>query len=205
VQKLAALLIVLLAPTALAATPSEGVPLQVRRGFFTETDIGAFLTVGGSPPYYSNTQVFVQLGLGYQLTIGDGSALVPIGFHVAIGSNAQNCFGGLKSNGECSQADNFTMTFLSATVGYLFRLHERVYLGPKLIVGYTLLDPAPIYTADTPPAPVNGGVNVGAAASFEYATNMDHFSVGIDVAFRMVFASTVIPSISIYPRVQYTF
>jgi hypothetical protein len=41
VRKIATLLIALMFPTAtLAATPPEGVPLKVRRGFFTETDIG---------------------------------------------------------------------------------------------------------------------------------------------------------------------
>ncbi len=203
-QKLVALLIVLLAPSAVfAATPSEGVPLQVRRGFFTETDVGGFFTLGGDDGY-SNLQTYVQLGIGYQLTIGDGSAIVPFGFHVGIGSNAQNCFAGRKATGDCSQADNFTMTFLSLTGGYLVRLAERVYLGGKLIAGYTLLDPAPVYTAGTPPAPVNGGVNVGAALAFEYATQMDHFSVGIDIAFRFVIGPNI-PSLAVYPRVQYTF
>ena len=32
---------------AVAATPPEGVALEVRRGFFTETDIGGFFTLGG--------------------------------------------------------------------------------------------------------------------------------------------------------------
>ncbi len=200
-RKLAALMIVLLAPAAFAATPSEGVPLQVRRGFFTETDIGGFFTLGGDNAY-SNLQTYLQLGIGYQFTVNDGAGIVPIGFHVAIGSNAQNCFAGLKPNGDCSQADNFTMTFLSLTGGYLARVVERFYLGAKLIAGYTLLDPAPVYT--TGGAPVNGGVNLGAALSMEYATNMDHFSVGIDVAFRFVIGPNI-PSFAFYPRVQYTF
>lgn len=203
-QKLVALLVVLLAPSAvLAATPSEGVPLQVRRGFFTETDVGGFFTLGGDDGY-SNLQTYLQLGIGYQLTFLDGSLLVPIGFHVGIGSNAQNCFAGRKATGDCTQADNFTMTFLSLTGGLLGRVTERVYLGGKVIAGYTLLDPAPIYTADVPPSPVNGGVNVGIAASFEYATQMDHFSVGIDIAFRFVIGPNI-PSLAVYPRVQYTF
>ncbi len=202
-RKLAALLIVLLAPTALAATPSEGVPLQVRRGFFTETDIGGFFTLGGDDGY-SNLQTYLQLGVGYQLVIQDGKGIVPFGFHVGIGSNAQNCFAGKKPNGDCSQADNFTMTFLSLSGGYLARVLERFYLGGKLLAGYTLLDPAPVYTTGATPTPVNGGLNVGVAGSLEYATNMDHFSVGIDVAFRFVVGPNIL-SLGFYPRVQYTF
>lgn len=204
-RKLATLLIALLVPTtAFAATPSEGVPLKVRRGFFTETDIGAFFTVGGDNAY-SNLQTYLQLGLGYQLTIGDGKGIVPIGFHVAIGANAQNCFAGLKNDGSCSESDNFTLTFLSVTGGYLHRVVERLYVGGKAIVGYTLLDPPPVYQGTgTARTPVSGGLNVGVAASLEYATNMDHFSVGVDVTWRMVIGPNIM-ALAFYPRVQYTF
>ena len=40
-------LTVLLSGAAEAAVPPHGVPLHVRRGFYTETDIGAFFTLGG--------------------------------------------------------------------------------------------------------------------------------------------------------------
>ena len=36
-----------LSTTALAGTPPEGVEYKPRRGFFTETDIGMFFTLGG--------------------------------------------------------------------------------------------------------------------------------------------------------------
>jgi hypothetical protein len=183
--------------SALAATPSEGVPLQVRRGFFTETDIGGFFTVGGDNGY-SNLQTYLQLGLGYQLTINDGKGLIPIGFHVGIGANAQNCWAGLNAAGACTQADNFTMTMLNLSVGYLHQVVERFYVGGKLIGGVTLLDPDPI--GDN--APLRG--NFGVAASFEYATNMDHFSVGLDIAYRLVIGPNI-NALMFYPRVQYTF
>jgi hypothetical protein len=196
VQKLVALLIVILAPAALAAAPSEGVPLQVRRGFFTETDIGGFFTLGGDNGY-SNLQTYLQLGAGYQLTIGEGRGLVPLGVHVAIGANAQNCWSGLKRDDTCNLSDNFTLIFISASGGYLHRVLDRLYVGGKIIAGWTLLDPAPV-------ANVTGGVNAGVAASVEYATNMDHFSIGLDVAFRFVIGPNI-PSLGFYPRVQYTF
>ncbi|MBL9039276.1 MAG: adventurous gliding motility protein CglE [Archangium sp.] len=205
-RKLVALLICSLAPGALAATPSEGMPLKVRRGFFTETDIGGFLTLGGDNGY-SNLQTYLQLGVGYQLTIGDGKGLVPLGFHVAIGANAANCFAGLVGNDQrCAESDNFTLTFLSLTGGYLHQVVERLYIGGKGIVGWTLLDPPPVYSPPTGTnrTPVSGGLNIGAAASLEYATNMDHFSVGFDVAFRIVIGPNIM-SLGFYPRVQYTF
>jgi hypothetical protein len=198
VRKLATLLIALsVSSSALAATPSEGVPLQVRRGFFTETDIGGFFTVGGDNGY-SNLQTYLQLGIGYQLTINDGKGLIPIGFHVGIGANAQNCWAGLNAAGACTQSDNFTMTMLNASVGYLHQVVERFYVGGKLLGGVTLLDPDPV--GDNTLARANFGV----AASVEYATNMDHFSVGLDVSYRLVIGPNI-SALGFYPRVQYTF
>lgn len=196
-RKLVCLLIAMSVPTAaLAATPSEGVPLQVRRGFFTETDIGGFFTVGGDNAY-SNLQTYLQLGVGYQLTLNEGKGLIPIGFHVGIGANAQNCWAGLLPNGSCSTSDNFTLTMLSLSAGYMHEVVERLYLGGKLIVGGTLLDP--------PPVPdVTFGVNAGVALSVEYATNMDHFSIGLDVSYRIIVGPNI-NALMFYPRVQYTF
>jgi hypothetical protein len=197
VRKLVALLVVSLASSVVAAAPSEGVPLQVRRGFFTETDIGGFFTLGGDNAY-SNLQTYLQLGAGYQLTVGGGRGLIPIGLHVAIGANAQNCWSGPgPASSPCRLSDNFTLIFVSASGGYLHRVIERLYIGGKILAGWTFLDPAPVEG-------VTGGVNVGAAASIEYATNMDHFSIGLDVAFRIVIGPNI-PSLMFYPRVQYTF
>ncbi len=47
----------------MAGPPPEGVALHVRRGFFTETDIGVFFTVGGNNRY-SNAETYLQLGVG---------------------------------------------------------------------------------------------------------------------------------------------
>lgn len=195
--KIASLLIIVSLPTvALAETPAEGVPLKVRRGFFTETDVGGILTVGGDDGY-SNLQVYLQLGVGYQLTINDAKGLIPIGLNVGIGANAQNCWSGRSASGACSESDNFTMTTLSVTAGYLHELFERGYLGAKLLAGYTLLDPQPVTN-------VGGGVSLGVALSGEYATNMDHFSVGFDVGYRIIVGPNI-HVITVFPRVQYTF
>jgi hypothetical protein len=86
---------------------------------------------------------------------------------------------------------------VSASGGYLHRVLERLYVGGKILAGWTFLDPEPV-------TGVTGGVNAGVAASVEYATNMDHFSIGLDVAFRFVIGPNI-PSLGFYPRVQYTF
>lgn len=190
----------LFSTAAAAATPSEGVPLQVRRGFFTETDIGGFWTLGGAnaDKPYSNLQSYLQLGVGYQLTINDGKGLIPIGVQIGIGANSQNCWANYdKARDRCGNADNFTMTFITASGGYLHQVLERFFIGGKIIAGVTLLDPEPV-------TGVTFGANVGGALSLEYATNMDHFSVGLDISVRFVIGPNI-PAFAVYPRVQYTF
>lgn len=197
-RKLATLVAALLvSSSAIAATPPEGVPLQVRRGFFTETDVGGIFTVGGDNGY-SNLQTYLQLGLGYQLTLNEGKGIIPIGLHVGIGANAQNCWAGLNNTGACTQSDNFTMTFLNLSVGYLHQVVERFYVGGKLLGGFTLLDPDPVGLGGP------GGGNFGVALSMEYATNMDHFSVGLDLSYRLIIGPNI-SALMFYPRVQYTF
>lgn len=213
-------LLVLLTPAvAAAATPSEGVPLTVRRGFFTETDVGGFFTLGGQLGY-SNLQTYLQLGLGYQFTINEGKGLLPIGFHVGIGANAQNCFAEWtqldqsdRRNGKCVEAprstalvsDNFTLTFFTVTAGYLHQVVERFYVGGKIMGGVTLLEPTP-FAPRADGSTINVGGNLGVAASIEYATNMDHLSIGLDVGWRLVVGGpAAINALMFYPRVQYTF
>ncbi len=198
-RKLATLVAALLvSSSALAATPPQGVPLEVRRGFFTETDIGGFFTVGGDDGY-SNFQLYLQLGAGYQITVNNGRGLIPIGLHVGISANAGNCWSGRPApDAACPLSESFSTIFLNASVGYMHEVVERFYVGGKLIGGYTLLDPAPVKD-------VNGGATVGVAASLEYATNMDHFSIGLDISYRLTIAGQPISGLMFYPRVQYTF
>jgi hypothetical protein len=180
-------------PSAAMETPPQGMPLEVRRGFFTETDIGAFFTLGGDNRY-SNAQTYLQLGVGYDLT-----DRLELGVHFGLGSNAYNCFTG--RGGTCL-SDSFTLAFGEGTLAYRFELAERLYLAPKVAAGYASLDPAPVRLANgrvVKNAPL-GGVGVG----IEYATPMDHFSVGLDGLFRYVIGPNI-PAIAIYPRVKYTF
>ncbi|MBS1150426.1 MAG: hypothetical protein H6Q89_2124 [Myxococcaceae bacterium] len=199
-RKLLVVLSLVLTPAfALAATPSEGVPLKVRRGFFTDIGIGVFHTVGGDNGY-SNAQSFLQLGAGYQFGFGQNEKYaVPVALNVGIGANAANCWAGLSKAGVCSQSDNFTVTFLGGSAGFMVSIAERLYVGGKLLFGYTLLDPAP-------DEGFSGGVHFGAALALEYATNMDHFTIGVDVGYRGILGgSTMIHSLHYLVRVKYTF
>ena len=187
----------LLPTAALSATPPEGVPLEVRRGFFTEADIGAFFTLGGENRY-SNAQTYLQLGVGYDLT-----DKVSLGVHFGLGSSAANCFAGyLPGTTLCSMSDNFTVAFADVTAAYMVPLATRFYLLPKIAAGLSRMDLAPVGTGD-PSRPLtapNAGVGVG----LEYATPMDHFSVGADLMARYIIGPNI-PTFAVFPRVKYTF
>jgi hypothetical protein len=192
---LLAFLIALAPSLALAAVPAEGVQLKVRRGLFTETDIGAMMTFGGRDKY-SNAQTFLQLGIGYDL-----SEHVELAVQFGLGSSAANCFAEREA-GRCNLADSFTMAFGNLTVTYLLRLAERLYLTPKLTAGYASLDPAPVVSSDG--RPITSGANLGGGLGIEYATQMDHFSIGADVVARFIVRASI-TTLAIFPRVKYTF
>lgn len=202
-RKLVCVLAVGLLPiVASAATPSEGVALQVRRGFFVETDLGALQTLGGNNAY-SNLQSYLQLGVGY-----DVSRLIEVALLAGMGANADNCFAATDKNGNCTETSNFTMTFVSVSVSFLVQVIEHLYITPKVVVGYTFLDPAPVATgtgADR--KELKGAMHGGVGVGFEYATSMDHFSLGLDVTARYIvgLGSGFNVVLEYYPRVKYTF
>jgi hypothetical protein len=195
VKKLLLIALTLLPGLALAATPPEGVEPQVRRGFFVETDVGVFFTLGGAHAY-SNAQTYLQLGVGYDI-----NDKVELGAHFGLGASAANCYGGLTPGGGCLGSENFTVTFLDASAAYLFHLGERIYLAPKVLAGWTMLDPSPLASQGLA---TTGTPNAGVGLGVEYATPMDHFSVGAEVLVRFIVGPNI-PAFSIFPRIKYTF
>lgn len=185
---------------AQSLTPPEGVMPVVRRGVFVETDVGVFFTLGGAGGY-SNAQTYLQLGLGYDL-----ADRISLGAHFGLGSNAANCFGGMTSAGACLGSDNFTLSFVNLSAAYLLPIGERLYVTPKLLAGWTVLDPAPVVEGSEAASQHQaiGAPNAGVGVGVEYATFMDHFSVGADLAMRYVVGPNI-PTFAIFPRVKYTF
>jgi hypothetical protein len=181
---------------AALAAPPQGVPAEPRRGFFTELALGAFFTLGGDDAY-SDVQPSLQLGVGYELAFAQGRVLVPLGLQAALGSNARNCWAGRLSSGACSGADTFTLTLVEVAAGALFEVAERLYLGPRLLLGGTLLDPEPR-------PGLRFQFDLGLVATLEYGTALDHFSVGVDVIYRLVLGPGI-SAIAIQPHVKYTF
>src|SRR5215472_15877872 len=61
-------------PTAAAEQQADlysvndtGSPQKIRRGLFAETSLGGFMTLGGQGSY-SNLELFLALGIGYDIT-----------------------------------------------------------------------------------------------------------------------------------------
>lgn len=189
-------LILLLPSLALAAAPPEGVPLQIRRGFFVDTDLGAFSTVGGADGY-SNVETYLQLGIGYDLT-----SKVELGASFGLGSSAANCFTARDAQGNCATADSFTVSFFDLSAAYLHPLIGRLFLTPRVSAGYTHLDPAPRVSSSG--SPLSSGANLGAGVGVEYFTALDHFSIGADLMFRYVL-NVRVATLALYPRIKYTF
>nr|WP_255443004.1 adventurous gliding motility protein CglE [Corallococcus sp. Z5C101001] len=188
-----------LATPALGATPPEGVEFQPRQGFFTETDVGVFFTLGGANNY-SNAQTYLQLGIGYDLT-----ERLSLGAHFALGASAQNCFAGfLPDSNVCALSDNFTVAFGDLTAAYHVRLANRFYLTPKLAAGYTRLDPTPVDPDKGDPGRSINAFNAGVGVGVEYATSLDHFSVGADFLARYIIGPNI-ATFALFPRVKYTF
>ncbi len=121
----------------------------------------------------------------------------------ASGANAANCYGGEDAKGNCLLSDNFTVTNIDLSFAYLFRIAERLYIAPKLKAGWTLLDPAPALNGNG--GAITNAPNVGAAVGIEYATNMDHFTIGLDWVFFNIVLGPNIISMQFIPRVKYTF
>ncbi|MBI5939168.1 MAG: adventurous gliding motility protein CglE [Caulobacterales bacterium] len=196
---------------ASAGTPAAGVAQPIRSGFFADVDMGGFFTIGGqnskeqSRP--SNAQAYLQLGVGYDVAKNFSVAAT-----FGIGSSAASCFADISKKGDCvankaqadspKMADNFTATMVTAEASYRHFFTDRLSLQPRLHLGYALLDPEPRQKADG--TPITGGVVAGVGVGVEYATHMDHFSIGADIYGRLITGPNIF-SMAFYPKIKYTF
>jgi len=192
------------------ATPPEGVPQTLRHGPFVDVGMGAFATAGGrdlsGAAGLSSPQAYLELGLG--LDLGSRFAL---GLGFGLGAAAEACYAEVDTAGRCVQhtgngqtvvAAHFTLTMLLLQVAYRQPLGERLSLQPRLSVGYGLLDPEPVI--DEAGRAVRGGLLAGLGLGVEYATHMDHLSVGAELSSRLVVGPNVV-ALAVVPRLKYVF
>jgi hypothetical protein len=175
----------------LSSVSSTGSPEAIRTGFYAETSLGTFFTLGGGDSY-SNVEAFLGIGVGYDIT---KALSVSVQFQLA--PSAGDCY---VVNG----ADTFTMLAIDAEVSYRFEVANRLFIPVRLFGGAADFTPVPSNAL----APVtNSDVwtwSIGGATGIEYATHFDHFSIGLEASGRFVQALNM-TAIAIYPRIKYTF
>jgi hypothetical protein len=208
---LAACLAALAPAGARAGTPAAGVAQQIRSGFFADVNLGGFFTGGGynssGSKGVSNAQAYLQLGVGYDVIkateLADKFGL-SIGIHFGVGPSSASCFSEVDKSGNCvytgtnsTAPDNFTVMMFGAEVVFKARVYERLYLRPRVEGGYALFDSQPIQGT-------GGGGYLGVGFGIEYATHMDHFSIGADVGVRLILGPNM-PVVSFYPMIKYTY
>lgn len=201
-----------------AATPSVGVEQQIRRGFFAETDLGTYFDFRtAAPATASNAQAYLQLGVGYDLT-----DRLSLAVQFGLGASSGVCLADVANDLSCGIVDsagnlvkdasgqkrvlpdNFSNTFFQGELSYRIPFTERLSFTPGVIGGYQKLDPPPLYSNGDPTQPLSGGPMFGADLSLDYATHLDHFTVGLSFTPRYLIGPNLL-SMAIFPRVKYTF
>lgn len=197
-----------------AATPTLGVQTPIRRGFFTETDLGLFFTTGGQGNNPSNAQAYLSLGVGYDV-LASGKHFVALGLGFTMGASAGACFGEYTTGDDGSTlcvdparydlqtnegvlSDNWSATTIEGSVWYGYEVLPRLMVTAKGLAGMGIIEPMAFADTENPVPLVGGGVGL------EYATHFDHFSVGIDFATKYFLGPNVM-GVAIAPRVKYTF
>jgi hypothetical protein len=206
---LAALLAGGAATAAEKSDPAIGVQAQARKGWSLETQVGVFTAFGGSR-VASNAQAFTALSLSLDLPgLAPGLSVFLTGGH---GANAGSCRDVVRSGSSVSCAtwdapagvtqrspEDFSVIPLELGGRYAFvELLPRLTVNGTLALGYSFLTPA--ITRDAPP----GAPHVGFGTGVDYATRIEGLSVGAEVLVRVA-VTPLLPSLSAYPRVRYTF
>jgi hypothetical protein len=209
------LAVAVVAPAAAhAATPLAGIPTEIRRGFYTEMDMGTFFTLGGEGKSPSDPQAYVSLGAGYDV-FATKQHFISLGLSFSMGTSAGGCYGVLNEKGQCMAAqgvddngnplalsDNWTLTTFEGSALYGYFVGERLMLTARLLGGVGIIEPDAFEDGGelmTGPLPLVGG-----GLGLEWATQFDHFSLGLDAAAKMIVGPNAL-GLSIAPRVKYTF
>lgn len=192
-------------PAGQAATPATGEPQVLRSGLFLDVNLGITTMLGGKrlsdgAAKPSAPSPYLQIGVGC-----DVLPRLAAGLTFGLGASGGRCLGAVTAQGTCiegtsdnsSVASDFTLALVGAELSYRHPLGRRLHLSPRLHLGWTFLDPAPRLS-------VRGGFSAGLALGLEWATPLDHFTLGLELDWRLV-AGPNLHTLGLYPRVKYTF
>jgi len=179
------------------SVPVAGVDDAPRRGTWVEASLGMFTARGGGGSF-SSGQPYLGMTLGRDL--GQRTSIFA---SLGLGAASASC---LQAGDQgCLGADSFGVTFLELGLIRSFPIAERLAISLKALGGFTDLSPGPVRTGDTVPDHVPG-FHAGAGASFDYATRLDHFAVGLETVVRQTFARDLkLTSVAVMPRIRYVF
>jgi hypothetical protein len=183
--------------TDLSSVQANGSPEPIRSGFFTETSMGGFLTVGGLGSY-SSAEAFLGLGLGYDIIPN-----LSIGVQFRLAPNVDDAYSStptLVDKLSIPPPSTFTLIALEAKISYRIPVAERLFIPIRVFGGVTLLTPDPNSGS--------GGTviqpSVGGATGIEWATPFTHFTLGAEVSGDYVLQLGAL-ALAVYPTVKYTF
>jgi hypothetical protein len=199
------------------ATETQETPFVIRRGFYAESDLGAFFTFGGyntnlpelPAKGLSNVQPYLGLVLGYDI-MSKPKTNLSLGLKLAAGFSSG---AGRPSADQLANVDvattipnDFAVYEAGLAVAFGYFVSERVALTLKVDGGAAIVTPDTTIAAAEPGA---GGTAVGGMAGgglgVEYFTLLNDFSVGLDLRFAAIFHGGMIPSASISVPIRYTF
>jgi hypothetical protein len=168
-----------------AAEAAVGVPFQVRHGWFAESQVGVFSTLGGQKPF-ANGQPFIGLSLGLDL---------PNVEHLTV-------FGTI-AQGASGSPDNLSVLPFELGVRDGFgELAPRLTPHVLAVAGASVITPsgAPDRGIDETTFSAHAGGGFG----LEYVTRLDGLTVGAELVVRQAF-SPFLTSLAAYPRIKYVF
>lgn len=187
--------------TDLSTIQANGSPDPIRTGFFAETELGGFLTIGGQN--YSNTEAFLGLGVGYDIIPN-----LSVGIQFQLAPSVQDCYA-VDAHGASTcppggtAPATFTLMSVQGKVSYRIPIADRLFIPLRGFAGVTLLSPNP-----QPTSPTDNGSQIepcfGGATGIEWATPFDHFTLGAEVSGVFVLQINAL-ALAIYPTVKYTF
>ncbi|MCC7387024.1 MAG: adventurous gliding motility protein CglE [Deltaproteobacteria bacterium] len=202
-----------------AAEPDDR-PFPIRRGFYTQADLGVFFTFGGTNTNdgglakkgISNIQPYLGAVFGYDLFHSTKYAFsagvkLAAGYSGGAGRVTNADLANLPVTDINTKSADFAVLEAGVALAFAYLVSDRVAITVKGDVGLAAVDPTPALPAASPDAASAAFAPIfGVGAGVQYFTLLNDFSVGIDPRFTMVMISGYsIPGMTLSVPIRYTF
>ncbi len=209
---------------------TEADVFEIRRGFFTEADLGVFFTLFGRNTNavefptraFSNVQPFLGITVGYDLFHGPSynfaaGVKLAAGYSAGSGRASQQVVDSFPAIQVSQLSADYSVLQAGATIMGAYFLTDRIALTLKLDGGAGFVDPDPrLFAAEEGAGSSVFAPVVGGGIGVEYFTLLNDFSVGLDLRGALVLLSGStkangvsvggpIPAMSISVPIKYTF